>query len=51
MKTRITVRGWLGLMALGAMLVAPQALAQTCDEKCSISAGSTLQACTRKCPA
>ncbi|AFE07651.1 hypothetical protein HJC22_09545 [Corallococcus exiguus] len=51
MTTRIAVRGWLGLMALGAVLVAPQALAQTCDEKCSINAGPTMQACVKKCSA
>ncbi|NOK18088.1 hypothetical protein [Corallococcus carmarthensis] len=51
MKTRIAVRGWLGLMALGAVLVAPQALAETCDEKCTITAASALAACTNKCSA
>ncbi|WP_147445400.1 hypothetical protein [Corallococcus aberystwythensis] len=56
MKTRIAMRGWLGWMALGAVLVAPQALAAdsprapTCDEKCSLSASSTLKACAKKCP-
>ncbi|RKH46421.1 hypothetical protein D7X55_10685 [Corallococcus sp. AB049A] len=50
MKTRIAMRGWLGWMALGAVLVAPQALAQTCSEKCSLNAGSKLIACAKKCP-
>ena len=49
MKNRIAVRGWMGLMALGAVLMAPQALAQTCEDKCSISAASTFQACGKKC--
>ncbi|RKH00401.1 hypothetical protein [Corallococcus carmarthensis] len=51
MKTRIAVRGWLGLMALGAVLVAPQALAESCDDKCAITAASSLTACTNKCSA
>ncbi|WP_223639556.1 hypothetical protein [Corallococcus sp. EGB] len=51
MTTRIAVRGWLGLMALGAVLVAPRVLAQSCDEKCALNAAPATQACTQKCPA
>ncbi|RKH10524.1 hypothetical protein D7V97_13635 [Corallococcus sp. CA053C] len=49
MKT--AVRGWLGLMALGAVLMAPQALAQKCEDKCSLGAAPVLKACVKKCPA
>jgi hypothetical protein len=49
MKTRIAVRGWWGAVVLGAALLAPQALAQTCAEKCALAAAPAAQACANKC--
>lgn len=51
MKTRIAVRGWLGWAALGAVLMAPQAFAQSCEDKCAMNAAPVLKACVKKCPA
>lgn len=52
MKTRSAVRGWLGLMALGAVLLAPQALAESasCERTCGQKTGGQILACTRECP-
>ncbi|CAM3240650.1 hypothetical protein G4177_19245 [Corallococcus sp. ZKHCc1 1396] len=52
LKLEIAVRGWVGMLGLGAVLLAPPVLAaepSQCMVNCNTKAATTMQACTSSC--